>query len=89
MGPNNHTWRFYLESNNRWRWQKLALDGTVLKQSKAGYECYEDCLANAGRDGYVFLPSLTSRSPDTAPRVKRSYVRFPKPVKPAAPKKKA
>jgi hypothetical protein len=53
----NFIWRFYLDSNQRWKWQQLAVDRTVLAESTAGYKEYERCLANARDHGHVFHPS--------------------------------
>ncbi len=50
-------WRFYMDQDRRWRWQRLAMDKTVSAESKMGYKEYEGCLANAKNEGYVFHPS--------------------------------
>jgi hypothetical protein len=53
----NFIWRFYVDSNQRWKWQRLAVDRTVLAESATGYPEYEGCLANARDNGHVFQPS--------------------------------
>ena len=72
----NIIWRFYLDAQHWWRWERLAFDGTVLDHSKSAYKLYETCLANASECGYVLLPSLSTKPPSTAPAMKRSYMRL-------------
>ena len=72
----NVIWRFYSDPANRWRWERLAFDGTVLEHSASGYKLYEGCLANACERGYLLLPSLSTKPPSTSLKTKRSYIRF-------------
>lgn len=72
----NIIWRFYSDPAHQWRWERLAFDGTVLENSPLGYEGYEDCLANACMQGYVLLPSLSTKPEKASPKTKRSYVRL-------------
>ncbi|MFH1604895.1 MAG: hypothetical protein ABIH03_13410 [Pseudomonadota bacterium] len=72
----NLIWRFYSDSAHEWRWQRLAYDGTVVEHSKSGYAQYTSCLANARERGYVYLPSLTTKTEKKALKVKRSYIRL-------------
>jgi len=78
----NCIWRFYSTADQRWRWQRLAFDGSVVEQSASAYKHYEGCLANACERGYVFLPSLSTKPEGTLHRTKRSYLPGPK-AKPA------
>ena len=73
----NVIWRFYSDSDQQWRWQRVAFDGTILEHSKSGYAQYETCMANASESGYVFLPSSSTKPKSTAPKKKRSYMRMP------------
>lgn len=50
-------WRFYVDQDRRWRWQRLSMDRSVLSESRLAYKEYEACLANAQNEGYVFQPS--------------------------------
>jgi hypothetical protein len=52
----NFVWRFYMDPEHRWRWQRLSSDRSVLSESLAGYKEYAGCLANAKGEGYVFYP---------------------------------
>jgi len=56
----NLIWRFYVDPNHRWRWQCLKFDRTVATESANGYQEYEQCVADAKRKGYVYLPSQVS-----------------------------
>lgn len=71
-----HIWRFYSDPVHRWRWQRLAFDGSVVEYSKSAYAQYETCLANAREQGYVYSPSLTTKTEKMAPQVRRSYIRL-------------
>ena len=53
----NFIWRFYMDPNQRWKWQRLSVDRTVIAESNTGYKEYEGCLANARDNGHVFQPS--------------------------------
>lgn len=53
----NSIWRFYVDQDRRWRWQKLSVDHALIAESRAAYKEYEGCLANAQDEGYVFEPS--------------------------------
>ena len=53
----NFIWRFYMDHNRRWKWQRLAVDKTVLAESTSAYKEYAGCLANARDNGHVFQPS--------------------------------
>lgn len=53
----NSIWRFYVDQDRRWRWQRLATDRGVIAESRMAYKEYEKCLANAQEEGYVFHPS--------------------------------
>lgn len=72
----NIIWRFYSDSANQWRWERLAFDGTVLENSMSSYKGYEDCLANAGIQGYVLLPALSTKPASASRKTKRPYMRF-------------
>ncbi|HET9403999.1 MAG TPA: hypothetical protein VFO57_05425 [Burkholderiales bacterium] len=53
----NNIWRFYVDQDRLWRWQRLAADRSLISESRAAYKEYESCLANAKIEGYVFHPS--------------------------------
>ena len=53
----NLIWRFYIDSNHRWRWQHLSVQGEVISESPKGHKEYEECLADAKGKGYVLHPS--------------------------------
>lgn len=72
----NCIWRFYSDSAHDWKWQRLAVDGTVVEHSKSAYSQYEACLANASEHGYVSFPSLSTKANRPSPKVKRSYIRL-------------
>jgi len=55
----NSIWRFYVDQDRRWRWQRLSVDHALIAESRAAYKEYEGCLANAQDEGYVFEPSQT------------------------------
>jgi hypothetical protein len=74
----NQIWRFYKDSASKWRWEKLAFDGTAVEVAPSGYEQYEDCLASATKRGYVLLPSLSNKTESVQKKAKRSYIRFSK-----------
>jgi len=48
------TWRFFVDSDMRWRWQQLTTDRAVIAESQASYDDYEGCIAAARSVGYVF-----------------------------------
>lgn len=74
----NFIWRFYSDSAHHWRWQRLAYDGTVVEHSKSGFAQYESCLANAREQGYVYLPSLTTKTETRPSKARRTYIRLTK-----------
>ncbi|MBI3043784.1 MAG: DUF1508 domain-containing protein [Betaproteobacteria bacterium] len=53
----NYIWRFYMDQDRRWRWQRLSADRVLVAESRTAYKEYEGCLANAQVEGYVFHPS--------------------------------
>ncbi len=46
------TWKFYLDANNKWRWQRKASNGEIVGASTQGYVNKSDCVENARRNGY-------------------------------------
>jgi hypothetical protein len=50
-------WRFYMDTDRCWRWQRLAADRSLISESRTGYPEYENCMTNARDEGYVFLAS--------------------------------
>lgn len=48
------TWRFYVDADGGWRWQKLGADRDVVSQSSIAFDSYDDCVAAAAKSGYVF-----------------------------------
>ncbi len=53
----NNIWRFFVDPDRRWRWQRLAADRSLISESRAAYKEYENCLASARNEGYDFHPS--------------------------------
>jgi hypothetical protein len=58
----NNIWRFYIDPNRQWRWQRLAADQSLISESPVGYLEYEKCLAGAINEGYVYHPSQEKRA---------------------------
>lgn len=52
----NTIWRFYLDQNRQWRWQRLTMNRDVVAESPKGYKEYEGCVEDARRHGYDFAP---------------------------------
>ena len=52
-----YIWRFYMDQERRWRWQRLAADRSLVSESRTNFKEYETCLASARSEGYVFHPS--------------------------------
>jgi uncharacterized protein YegP (UPF0339 family) len=48
------TWRFYAGEDGLWRWQQLAVNQTVVAQSRTSYASYDSCIAAAQASGYQF-----------------------------------
>ena len=59
----NYIWRFYMDPDRRWRWQRLSADRSLISESQIGYTEYEHCVASAGNEGYVYRPSQEKRVP--------------------------
>ena len=53
----NTVWRFYVGQDRKWRWQRLTVHQVVISESRAAYQDYEGCVADARGKGYVFHPS--------------------------------
>ena len=47
----NVIWRFYLDHNHRWKWQRMSADRTVIAESAAAYKEYE---------GAWLMPGITA-----------------------------
>jgi hypothetical protein len=50
-------WRFHRAADQRWRWQKIAGDQTVIAESSESYATFSQCAADATSAGYKHLPS--------------------------------
>lgn len=48
-------WRFYRNSG-RWRWQRLNMDRSVEVEAPAGFSQYQDCVADARKNGFRSAP---------------------------------
>ena len=59
----NYIWRFYVDPDRRWRWQRLSPDRSLVAESQAAYKEYENCVTNARDEGYDFQPSQDRRVP--------------------------
>ncbi len=53
----NIIWRFYMDPNQRWKWQRLSADRSVVSESASAFGEYDGCLADARENGHVFEPS--------------------------------
>jgi len=54
-------WRFYVNEDRKWQWQRLATNRTVILESHTGYKDYEECVAAAQGEGYGFRPSQSKK----------------------------
>ncbi|MBM3358266.1 MAG: hypothetical protein FJY54_11125 [Betaproteobacteria bacterium] len=52
-------WRFYMDQDRRWRWQRLSTDRVVIDESRTAHKQYEGCVADAQNEGYIFHPAQT------------------------------
>jgi len=57
----NVIWRFYMDGQQRWKWQQLSVDRSVVAESARAYKDYEACLANAQVQGHEYLPAKGKR----------------------------
>jgi hypothetical protein len=48
----SESWSFKVDDDHRWRWERKAVDGTVLLASPAAFATLEDCQADARTRGY-------------------------------------
>ena len=48
------TWRFFVGTDMRWRWQQLTTDRNVVAESLESYDDYECCIAAARAQGYIY-----------------------------------
>jgi hypothetical protein len=55
--PGRVTWRFYMNKENLWRWQRVTTVGTVIDESPEASADLENCIASAKRCGYVYQES--------------------------------
>jgi hypothetical protein len=65
--PDEHTlkWRFHRLADQRWCWQKMAADQTVIAESRTSFASYSECIADAVTEGYEPLPSAAGlRDPE-------------------------
>jgi hypothetical protein len=61
-------WRFYADTDERWKWQRLSALGKVIDQSAIGFWSYEECVADAENNGYVFELCATGDRCETLAR---------------------
>jgi uncharacterized protein YegP (UPF0339 family) len=52
MAGENDKWEFYKDSQNEWRWRRVASNGRIVGASTEGYKNKQDCIDNARRNGY-------------------------------------
>ena len=57
----NLIWRFYLDSQQLWRWQQLRFNSEVAAESAKGFKEYQHCVDNAQAQGYDYQPSKTTQ----------------------------
>jgi hypothetical protein len=55
-------WRFYADADQRWRWQRLTVEGVVVAESDAAFDDYDSCLADAKAYGHVYEPAQPKAS---------------------------
>jgi hypothetical protein len=56
-------WRFYMDGDMRWRWQRLSVSKAVIAESNVAFSDYAQCVEDAQGDGYVPLPSQSKLRP--------------------------
>ena len=66
----NLIWRFFMDQDRKWKWQRLSFSHAVVEESATAYSDYDGCLADATSRGYTILPPLSTR-PAASPRVRR------------------
>lgn len=49
----NTIWRFFVDEQGQWRWQRLDSRRAVVSESTQSFEAYEACRASAQMRGYV------------------------------------
>ena len=55
-------WSFKKDTNGRWIWLRYSPDGEAMFASRADYETFDECLADARQRGYSGdLAKSTSR----------------------------
>jgi hypothetical protein len=57
----NAVWRFYLDQDRKWRWQRLTVHRVVISESHAAYMDYGKCVADAQKNGYASHTSPSER----------------------------
>ena len=50
-------WRFHRAADQRWRWQKIAADQSIIAESQDSFATYLECVANAASEGYQQPPT--------------------------------
>lgn len=45
-------WKFYKDTEGKWRWTRTAPNGKIVGASSQGYVNKSDCIENAKRNGY-------------------------------------
>ena len=53
----NIIWRFYVDPNHQWRWQRLSVQGEVISESARSYGNFDRCVSDAEESGYMFKPA--------------------------------
>ena len=66
----NLIWRFFMDQDRKWKWQRLSFSHAVVEESAVGYSDYDGCVADATSRGYTILPPLSTR-PAATPHVRR------------------
>lgn len=49
----NVIWRFFVDAEQKWRWQTMSADRSVLSESRTSYASYDRCVSAARASGYV------------------------------------
>ena len=48
----SESWSFKVDDDGRWKWERKAVDGTVMLESLASFATLEECQADARTRGY-------------------------------------
>jgi hypothetical protein len=72
--PKTHVWRFYTEPAHEWKWQRLSASGDVTAESTMSHTSYDECVADAKDNGYLFEPAQARKSFDSSRHLGRNTI---------------